>query len=444
MFMADDPTPHLERFASYERACREFRWQLPASLNIADVILSRHPDAVTRVALVEVKPGGLNTYTYGGLDYLSDKFATVLDRRGVRRGDSIAIIVPQSAAAIIAQLGALKLGAVVVPLSITLDASVLGYALKDSGARALVIHHTSLEISQSIMATVETVFVVNKLRPEFEDISPDFDFWREVFEASPNFTSARTPHESQAFVFYVATTEDRPVPVTHSHASLTYQLPAFEMCNNFRFTEDSVFWTPEDWASVDSLLCWVYPALWYGCLVVADDSSVAGDDAWSLIDRCEITNLFASRGQFDALRQSSQPSLSRDRVKLRNFVLSEAGSAQAYDWAKESLGASVNTRLNDARLGSVASSCNRWHDAPPGSVGRAAPGYIIETVDGEGRILSPRIEGRLAIRRDEPRAPVEAAINQSGGISDTEESLVGDPGFKDEDGNIWLLNGRAD
>ncbi|HTG17733.1 MAG TPA: hypothetical protein VK747_20975, partial [Blastocatellia bacterium] len=65
--MADDPTPHLERFGSYERACREFRWRIPDSFNIANSILSRHTDAVTRAALIEARPGGLNTYTYGGL-----------------------------------------------------------------------------------------------------------------------------------------------------------------------------------------------------------------------------------------------------------------------------------------------------------------------------------------------------------------------------------------
>src|SRR5262252_2065408 len=111
-----DPTPHLERFESYDRARREFRWTIPERFNAASATLSRQIEPVTRPALVEVRQGGVNTYTFNGLDYLSDKFAVVLARHGIRRGDRVAIVLPQSAASLVAQLGTLKLGAVAVVL----------------------------------------------------------------------------------------------------------------------------------------------------------------------------------------------------------------------------------------------------------------------------------------------------------------------------------------
>jgi acetyl-CoA synthetase len=169
---------------------------------------------------------------------------------------------------------------------------------------------------------------------------------------------------------------------------------------------------------------------------------VAGVDAWSLIDRCEITNLFANPAQIDVLRQSSQPLLSRDALKVRNIVLGEAVPTELFDCAKESLGASVNTRLSNALFGSFAGSCDRWYETPRGSAGRAAPGYLVEIVDAKGEMLSPGSEGRLAIRRDEPPTLVEAAITQS---SPAEGWVVGgDVGLKDEDGNIWLSGSNAD
>src|SRR5438093_1827810 len=131
-----DPTPHLESFASYEQASREFRWLIPQRLNIATAICRRHPDAVTRIALSDIKEGGINTYTFGGLDYLSDKFATALSESGISQGDSVAVVLPPSAALAIAHLGALKTGAVVVPLSMSSGSAPLEYGLADSGARA--------------------------------------------------------------------------------------------------------------------------------------------------------------------------------------------------------------------------------------------------------------------------------------------------------------------
>jgi acetyl-CoA synthetase len=436
--MADDPTPNLERYGSYERACREFRWQIPEYFNIAAAILSRHSDAVTRVALVEARPGGLNTYTYGGLDYLSDKFATALKNGGMRQGDPVAVILPQSAASIIAQLGALKLGAVVVPLKPNLDASTLEFALKDSGARAAVIHHTFRERLRSIIAPVETVFLVNKLKPVFEDISPDRDFWREVFETSADFTSVETPGQSPAFEFYAAAA-DELVRATHSHASLIYQLPAFEMCNDFHLGDDSAFWTPWDWESVDSSLCLLYPALWYGKSVVACEARVTNSDSWSLIERCEITDLFANAGEIEGLRQSSPPSFSKSDFKLRNIVVTEPVPTEAYDWATDELGASVNTLFCNSLFGSAAASCNSWYETPRGSVGRAAPGYRIEIVDEHGKMLPPNSEGRVATRRDEQRSSVEPPVSQAIDASDPAADWVvsGTVGFKDEEGNLW-------
>src|SRR4029078_1085219 len=93
----DDPTPHLKKFQSDESASSEFHSSgfyssefhltVPDRFNIADAICKRHADAVTRIAVLDAKPAGKNTYTYGGLDFLSDKFATVLAQCGISQGD---------------------------------------------------------------------------------------------------------------------------------------------------------------------------------------------------------------------------------------------------------------------------------------------------------------------------------------------------------------------
>src|SRR5215813_5077087 len=115
----DDPTPHLERFNTYNQAIREFRWRIPQRINLASAICRRHADSVTRIALSEIRIGGLNTYTFGGLDYLSDKFAMSLSECNINPGDHVVVALRPSAALAVAQLGALKAGGVVVPLSHT-------------------------------------------------------------------------------------------------------------------------------------------------------------------------------------------------------------------------------------------------------------------------------------------------------------------------------------
>src|SRR5262245_3479358 len=82
-----DPTPDLARFQTYNAARSEFDRGVPDRFNLADAIFKRHHDAVTRVAVVESRPGGLNTYTFNALDYLSDKFAAVLRNANINAGD---------------------------------------------------------------------------------------------------------------------------------------------------------------------------------------------------------------------------------------------------------------------------------------------------------------------------------------------------------------------
>lgn len=230
--------------------------------NLADAICKRHDDAVARVAVIEFKPYAKNTYTYGGLDFVSDKFATALAKRGITQGDAVAVILPQSAALITAHLGAMKLGAVVVPLPVSLDRAVIEFALRDSNAKAVVADFSMrAEIAELIGNTPLFIAGDSREANETKDISKSF--WREIHEASSDFMAVKTMSTSPAFIFYTAELQG----VVHNHASLIEQLAAFEMFNNFDINDESVFSTTSDWCLVEVLLGMIYPALWYGCAV---------------------------------------------------------------------------------------------------------------------------------------------------------------------------------
>src|SRR5512138_2444959 len=101
----------------------------PEPFNIAERVCRRHADAVYRIALEDVKIAGLNTYTFGGLDYLSDKFAMILSQCGIKTGDVIATVLPQGAALAVSHLGILKAGAIVLPLGINMKQIEIGNRL---------------------------------------------------------------------------------------------------------------------------------------------------------------------------------------------------------------------------------------------------------------------------------------------------------------------------
>ena len=78
------------------------------------------------------------TLTYGQVDVLSGQVAAGLRAAGLRRGDSVALQLPNVPQFVLAYFGALKAGMTLVPLNPLLKAPEVAYHLGDSGAKALI------------------------------------------------------------------------------------------------------------------------------------------------------------------------------------------------------------------------------------------------------------------------------------------------------------------
>src|SRR5439155_27116277 len=77
--------------------------------------------------------------TYRKLDELANRFATALYQLGVRKGDRVALMLPNSPHFVIAFFGAMKIGAIVVNNNPTYTARELSHQLQDSGAETIVL-----------------------------------------------------------------------------------------------------------------------------------------------------------------------------------------------------------------------------------------------------------------------------------------------------------------
>ncbi len=80
------------------------------------------------------------TWTYSALDIATDGVAASLAARGILPGERVALYCPNSAEFVVAYLGILKAGAVVVPINLLLNPREVAFMLRDAGARALFFH----------------------------------------------------------------------------------------------------------------------------------------------------------------------------------------------------------------------------------------------------------------------------------------------------------------
>lgn len=124
---------------------------VPASLSYPDITLhemfaqavkQHHNRIATRFVLRYLLGGRLTAggaLTYGQLNDLVERFAAALTRLGVKRGDRIAIMLPNSPHFIIAFFAAARIGAIVVNTNPTYTARELKAQLDDSGAETIVL-----------------------------------------------------------------------------------------------------------------------------------------------------------------------------------------------------------------------------------------------------------------------------------------------------------------
>jgi long-chain acyl-CoA synthetase len=97
--------------------------------------LREHASAAPDAPAVLFKGSRLS---YADLDRLSDRFAAALARQGVRRGDRVALVLPNCPQFLIAELGAWKVGAVVLPLNPLYTGTELIEPLRSAGAKIVV------------------------------------------------------------------------------------------------------------------------------------------------------------------------------------------------------------------------------------------------------------------------------------------------------------------
>jgi long-chain acyl-CoA synthetase len=151
------------------------------------------------------------TLDYGALDQAAARAAGLLAQKGVEPGDRVAMQLPNVPYFPIVYYGALRLGAVVVPMNPLLKDREVEYHVGDSGAKVLVAWHGFEEPATKggEAAGAEVVIV----KPgEFEQM---------LGQAEPHEDVAEREDDDPAVIIYTSGTTGTPKGATLMHANLT-------------------------------------------------------------------------------------------------------------------------------------------------------------------------------------------------------------------------------
>jgi long-chain acyl-CoA synthetase len=164
--------------------------------------------------------------TYSQLKELIDRFATLLVKLGVKKGDVVAIHAPNCPQFAVAYFGAMKAGATVTALSPLFAPREVEYQLKDSGAKVLV---TVEELYPKFNAVrkntkIEKVILANMTGGKASGEGEFIDF-RTVFTINPEVPKVDLdPNEDVAVLQYTGGTTGVPKGAMLTHRNLVAQV----------------------------------------------------------------------------------------------------------------------------------------------------------------------------------------------------------------------------
>lgn len=192
----------------------------------------RHPE---KTAIVYFE----REITYSELNSLSDQFATVLTSLGIKKGDKVAIFLPNIPQFVISYFGILKVGAVLTAISPLHKEREVEYQLHDSEATAIIVLDSLFPVVEKIRKKtgVKHLIVTNLEEYASATVSaitpsqnPNVYSFQALLKENPQAKPLKVnvnPHEDLAALQYTGGTTGTPKAAMLTHLNLVSNATAF-------------------------------------------------------------------------------------------------------------------------------------------------------------------------------------------------------------------------
>ncbi|MFH6972390.1 acetate--CoA ligase [Flavobacterium petrolei] len=453
-------THHL---LNYEKVQATFSWGNVAweldglpngkGLNIAHEAVDRHVQTHLKntVALRFIrKDNRLQEFTYSELQKQTSKFANVLQKLKIQKGERVFSFAGRIPELYITALGTLKYTAVFCPLFSVFGPEPVYQRLSKGDATVLVT--TTLLFEQKIKQILEKLpslrYII--LTDATEHISEKIrSFSKLMDEAETEFTIPETNLEDPALLHFTSGTTGMPKGVLHVHqAVLTHYITGKYVLD---FHEGDHYWCTADPGWVTGTSYGIIAPLLHGITSIIDEAEFDASRWYSLLETHKINIWYTAPTAIRRLmRMDIKPKNIYNLENLRLILsVGEPLHAEAVIWGQENFGIPILDNWWQTETGGIMIANYPSVPVKPGSMGKPMPGVEIAIAaindDQLTLITQPEIQGHLVLKKGFPslfRAYIhEEERYKKCFIGDW--YLSGDLAKKDADGYFWFI-GRAD
>ena len=409
---------------------------LPAQFNVATWFVDRNV-AEGRGAAPAFRCEG-RTFTYAQVLDRVNRTGNVLRELGMGAEDRVLLLCLDSPEFVGTFWGAIKIGAVPVPVNTLLRADDWLYCLEDSRAKAVVVSAPLLPAAEPALAKarhVKRVLVAGGVP------GAHLAYEERLERASPDLAAAATSRDEPAFWLYSSGSTGVPKGAVHLHHDMVVCAETFaQRVLGIRPT-DVVFSAAKLFFAYGLGNAGYFPAS-VGAEAVLHPHRVTPTAAFEVIAQHRPTLFCATPALYAGMLALADAS----RYDVRSLRLcvsaGEALPADLFTRWRDRFGVEILDGIGTTEALHMFIS-NRPGEVRPGSSGRPVPGYEAAIVDDDGRPVARGEIGNLRVKGDSIMAGYWNQHEKTKATLFGPWIATGDKYYQDEGGYFWYC-GRSD
>ena len=452
--------PRIE-FDSYDDFIDNYKLNIPENFNFGfDIVDGWANDNPDKPAMVWCNPEGEERrFSFGELKKLTNKAANFFLSTGIKKGDSVMLILKRRYECWICMVALHKIGAICIPASIQLTAKDIVYRSNAASVKMIVSVKEEDIIKQIEGAIpdsptiVSKAFVGNVVNANAElvdfnegwvDFNIEYDKCSVVFDRPTGINA--TQNTDIMLMYFTSGTTGMPKMVKHDY---TYPLGHITTAKYWQQVEDGGLhltvadsgWAKFGWGKIYGQ--WICGAVQF----VYDMEKFIPDDLIRIMEKYKLTTFCAPPTIYRFLIKED---LSKyDFSSLHHCsTAGEPLNPEVFNQFYQATGLKIMEGFGQTES-TVLLATFKWLEPKLGSMGKPAPLYNMSTVDENGNDVEEGIEGNIVIRCNAEDKPA----GLFGGYYRDEELTnkvwhdgfynTGDVAWRDGDGFYWFI-GRSD